>query len=148
MDEVNARIKKYALIVNPDLSDDEFLDFIVSDVVDRALIYMNRDQLVTDYEEALESDDLDGIDYPIPVRLERPLAMTVVLAYKTATERVIAETPSIRSIEDNGQKMSFGDAVTTYLATSDDNQIFGSTKTLLDKFRLAKIVENSTNFYR
>ena len=46
MDAIIARIKEYVLIIKSDLEDNDFLDFIVNDVVDKALVYMNRDQLV------------------------------------------------------------------------------------------------------
>lgn len=148
MDDVIARIKAYAIVLDSTLEDDDdFLDFVVADVVDRALLYMNRDQLVDDYEDYVEiyeeDDDFwDTFPYPIPPRLERSLASVVVQSYKTAQAKAESEK-EVQSISDNGQSITYKDSMASFLANATDTEIFSGTTKLMDKFRLANIVENN-----
>lgn len=154
MDDIIRRIKDYLLIINPELIDDEFLDFVIKEVVDRALLYMNRQQLVAGYERFLEGKyypgdyyvDVTGTDQPIlpiPTELERGLARVVSLSYKTVLDNVKNDTTAIKSIQDNGQSVTYGDSVVNYLSSKEDADIFSSIKVLLDKFRIPTIVENT-----
>lgn len=154
MDDIIRRIKDYLLTINPELIDDEFLDFVIKEVVDRALLYMNRQQLVAGYERFLEGKyypgdyyvDVTGTDQPIlpiPTELERGLARVVSLSYKTVLDNVKNDTTAIKSIQDNGQSITYGDSVVNYLSSKEDADIFSSIKVLLDKFRIPTIVENT-----
>lgn len=154
MDDIIRRIKDYLLTINPELIDDEFLDFVIKEVVDRALLYMNRQQLVAGYERFLEGKyysgdyyvDVTGTDQPIlpiPTELERGLARVVSLSYKTVLDNVKNDTTAIKSIQDNGQSVTYGDSVVNYLSSKEDADIFSSIKVLLDKFRIPTIVENT-----
>ena len=60
MDEVVERIKGYALVIDPGMPDNEVLDQIVMEVVDRVLIYTNRYQLVSGYEKFLKGEYYEG----------------------------------------------------------------------------------------
>lgn len=154
MEDIIERIKAYVLVINPNLTDDDLLDFVIAEVVDRALAYTNRNQLVAGYERFLDGDYYAGEYYvdvtgtyqpilPIPLEIERALARVIVLSYKTVEDNVASDTPAIKSLQDNGQSVSYGDNVASYLASKEDSDIFSSVKGLLDKFRIPTIVENT-----
>lgn len=126
LDEQIARIKGYAIVINSSLTEeDELLDFVIADVVDRAIVYMNR-------QDRDEEDQL-------PEKLERALATSVVGVYRTVQNAVTATTGAISSASDNGQSVSFSDKMTSYLTSADDADIFSATVKLLNKFRLPTV---------
>lgn len=162
MDEIIARIKAYVLVIDSSLTDDDYLDFIVAETVDRVLSYTNRQQLVRQYEEDVvdkpitdKSDDTEAYytywkyydRYPIPPEIERALAKVVVSNYKTIEANKDATGNVIKSIEDNGQSVSYGDELESYYATKSDTEMFSSIKTVLDKYRIPNVVENHTGGY-
>jgi len=137
--EAAERILAYAIILNPDLEDGDMLDFVVMDVIDRALIYMNRYQLLPKYLEDLEDTSVEEEDYelPLPVELERVLARVVVQSMETGIEsgrRVV-------KVEDNGQAITYADSSQNSYASRSDADIFGGSLDMLKKYRLATIVE-------
>jgi len=154
MDEVISRIKEYVIALCPELEEDSNIDFIISDVIDRFLAYTNRQQLVAGYERFLTGDYYDS-DYivdvtgkrlpilPVPVELERTLARVVVSSYK-GIKGLLADNKGIKSISDNGQSISYGDYIESYFNSKEDDDIFGSAKTIIDRYRIPTIVR--TNF--
>jgi len=156
MEDIIARIKDYVLVISPDLTDDDYLDFVISEVVDRALLYMNRTQLVAGYNRFVSDNstyyasdyyyDITGTKQPIlpiPLELERPLARIVIGSYKTIKDSVSNDTTAIKSIQDNGQSVAYGDSVASYLSSKEDSDIFSSIVKVMDKFRIPTIVENT-----
>jgi len=154
MDEVIGKIKEYVIALCPELEEDSNIDFIISDVIDRFLAYTNRQQLVAGYERFLTGDYYDS-DYivdvtgerlpilPIPIELERTLARVVVSSYK-GIKGLLADNKGIKSISDNGQSISYGDYIESYFNSKEDDDIFGSAKTIIDRYRIPTIVR--TNF--
>lgn len=154
MDEVIGKIKEYVIALCPELEEDSNIDFIISDVIDRFLAYTNRQQLVAGYERFLTGDYYDS-DYivdvtgerlpilPVPVELERTLARVVVSSYK-GIKGLLADSKGIKSISDNGQSISYGDYIESYFNSKEDDDIFGSAKTIIDRYRIPTIVR--TNF--
>lgn len=154
MDEVIGKIKEYVIALCPELEEDSNIDFIISDVIDRFLAYTNRQQLVAGYERFLTGDYYDS-DYivdvtgerlpilPIPVELERTLARVVVSSFK-GIKGLLADSKGIKSISDNGQSISYGDYIESYFNSKEDDDIFGSAKTIIDRYRIPTIVR--TNF--
>jgi hypothetical protein len=148
MDKLIARIKEYVQVIDEDLDDDDFLDFTVAEVVDRALVYTNRDQLVTQYGKDLvlyplgTEDFWEDYEYPIPARLERTLANTVVGVHKTVKERNTATTGQVASISDNGQSISYRQKVASFLDSSDDSEVFSGATRLLGRYMLPVIPTN------
>ena len=154
MDEVIGKIKEYVIALCPELEEDSNIDFIISDVVDRFLAYTNRQQLVAGYERFLTGTYYDS-DYvvdvtgerlpilPIPVELERTLARVVVSSFK-GIKGLLADNKGIKSISDNGQSISYGDYIESYFNSKEDDDIFGSAKTIIDRYRIPTIVR--TNF--
>ena len=149
MDDIIVRIKSYVLVINPDLDDDDFLDFVVNSVVDRALVYMNRDQLVDQYEADLIDPSVDEEDYvlPIPKHLERPLASTVVGVYRTVQSGNSTETGRVTRVKDQVQEVQFSDKVASYVSTASDEEIFSGVKSLMDRYLIARIIKNENTSY-
>jgi hypothetical protein len=144
MDTILENIKAYVLIIDSTIEDNDFLDFVIGDVVDRALIYMNRSQLIEDYEADILDDTVEASEYvyPIPPQLERAIAKTVANAYKNAQAENASEM-AVKTISDNGQSITYSDKVTNYLSSSSDQDLFSGVTTLLNKFRLLSVVENT-----
>jgi hypothetical protein len=145
MDETLERIKDYVLIIDGSLTDDDYLDYVIGDVVDRALIYTNRIQLIDSFEEDLEDEDVDEEDYqyPIPVQLERPLASVVAGVYKTIKDNSEATSGAITGVKDNGQEVNYSNELASYLSSRSDVEIFSGVRELLNKFRIPTVVENT-----
>lgn len=162
MDDVIASIKEKVEDLYPDILtdlniDEAYLTEIVEDVVDRALIYMNRDQLVTRYEDDLEeypvSDD-DNDEYwkyypedrvPIPARLYRVLARVVVQSAKTILNNNVSTGNDVASISDNGQSISYRDSLTSFFSAGDDSKVFSGSLELLKNYRLASVPDETNN---
>lgn len=162
MDEIVTRIQEYVEVIYPtikvDLSiDDPYLEFLVNDVVDRALIYMNRDQLVRQYEEDVAdyaiTDKTDESEryydfwrdydkYPIPPRLERILAKTVVGVAKTVIDNNKADIGRVEKVKDQGQEVTFKNELTSYLSSGSDSDIFSGSLVMLDRYRLGKVIKD------
>lgn len=140
MEEQIETIKEYALILNPNITNDELLDFVANSVVDRALIYMNRKQL--DDEDVTDFYDEGDAPSELPTELERVLAEVVVGAYRNVTE-LDSKDRAVSSISDNGQSITYGEKMSSYL-NSDESDIFSNSVKLLNKYRLPTIVENYT----
>jgi hypothetical protein len=134
MEEIIARIKEYVLILDPSLEEqEELLDFSIADVVDRALIYMNRVQLIQEFEE----DETATI--PLPEVLERALARVVVSSFHSA-QAIVEKEREASSVSDNGQSISFSGSLASYFGSSSDKELFGEVKSILDKYRIPTVV--------
>lgn len=152
MEAIIARIKGYVLVLSPSiLADlgmtDAQLNFAVASVVDRVLAYTNRQQLVTQYEADLDDEEVEVVDYelPIPTEIERALASTIVASMKSINDLNSAELGSIKSVSDNGQSVTYGDKLMSFFNSSSDADIFSSTTELLKKYILATVVIEPTN---
>lgn len=159
MDAILQRIKDYAKTLNSDIQDGNYLDFVVNSVVDRALNYTNRSQLVDKYlyllnragytpEEIAENTNYEGqifgYDCPIPPQMERILATVVSNLYTDikTTEREVTK------VDDNGQSVTFGSDKATSLATATDREIFLGVTEQLDNFRMISVIEDTTRLYK
>lgn len=159
MEAIAARIKAFVLVIYPTILSelalsDAQLDFLVQDVIDRALAFMNREQLVYQFELDLVDNPIDEeinnefwacYDYPIPPILERTLASTVVGVAKNMQNRNTAATGAIKSISDNGQSVSYADQISNFLSSSSDAEIFSGTLGLLRRYLLPTIVNDHSS---
>lgn len=127
MDSIKATIKERVLAIDESLVDNEALDIVIGEVVDRVLIYTNRYQLIG--TETL----------PIPTQLESSIARVVISLIKTIEADF--ESREVKSVSDLSQSITFGDEAQSYLASADDGKIFMSIKPMLDKFRIGTVVE-------
>lgn len=153
-DTIVAGIIEYMEGIDPSLEteDSSQVTATVEELLDRVLIYTGRHTLVEDYEEDLEyhTDTTDlfwrNYDrYPIPPVLVRPLARMGISMFKSITS-IVNSALQVKSLEDNGQSITYGTELQNYFATSSDNEVFGGTIEILDKFRLADIVDNTQQF--
>jgi hypothetical protein len=156
MDEIKASIKTDVIKIDSDLEGNTSLDLIIDEVVDRVLIYTNREQLVRQYEEDVEdypiTDKTDTDEdyyeywkhyraYPIPTQLYSSIARVVVNLINTYDAEF--DSREVKSIRDLDQSITFADEIQSYLASKDDVEILMSMKSLLDKFRIPTVVEHT-----
>lgn len=138
-----ANIKNYVLVINPDIVDDDVLDYVIDSVVERALIFMNRLQLdnedVTDFYT-----DTETVPAVLPAELERTLAETVTGALRTINANPTAGVAATQ-VQDNGQSVTFSDKIGNYFH-GNDADIFSSSLGILSKYRLPKIIGTTRRF--
>lgn len=116
------QIEQYAKTLNTNIPavGDATLDFIVDEVADRVMIYLNATS--------------------IPDVLNRVLARIVVGIYNKAQAEKTSTGGSereIKQISDNGQSVTYGEEAKNYLATATDEDIFSGFETILKRYRRA-----------
>lgn len=125
MDETVKRIKGYVEIINTNPVDDRVLDFIIGEILDRVLLYLNSEQ--------------------IPVKTERIIAQVINTSLKKCLKNIelSAEVDkAISSISDNGQSISYNNEITKYFTTASDEEIFSGFTSLLNRYRRIKVVHS------
>ena len=137
MDELNAKIKEYLkiLVDNFDEIDQNnigLLDFVIGEVIDRILLYLNSDT--------------------IPAKLERILANVVntgltrcLKAIERTKEGTADIDRAVSSVSDNGQSISYANEVTRYFTTVSDEELFTGVTALLNRYRRVKVVYPTNN---
>ena len=130
MDEIIAKIKEYLKILNPNITikDNDLLDFVIGEVLDRVLLYLNSDT--------------------IPTRLERILANIVNTGLTKANASISnggEVDKDVKSISDNGQSITYADGVKQYFATASDEELFSGFAGLLSRYRRVKVVYPAKN---
>lgn len=127
MDAIITRIKEYLLILNPNIEDNELLDFVINEVIERVQLYLNSET--------------------IPTKIERILAKII----NTGLKKTLNEQNSndvdhaINSVSDNGQSISYANEVTRYFTTVSDEELFTGFTALLSRYRRIKVVYPSNN---
>lgn len=137
MDEFNAKIRKNLNIINKNIDQIEqdsagLIDFVIGEVVDRVMLYLNSDT--------------------IPSKLERILA-NIVNTGLTRCQKAIERTKegaldvdrAVSSISDNGQSIAYANEVTRYFTTASDDELFTGFTALLSRYRRVKVVYPKTN---
>lgn len=105
--------------------DDTLLDFVVEEVVDRVLIYLNY-----------------AADAEIDARLTKVVARIASGIFNqtnTNVDNAGTET-AVSSISDNGQSISYSDKTKNYLASTEDGELFGGFAKLLAPYRRINVV--------
>ena len=133
MEDIKQRIKSFVQIMDSDISDDDYLDLMIDDVISRFIIYTNRLQLL--------DDDEDNYEDVIPQIIESTLAKVVVEVHKSVSELVDADTNRISSMSDGQQSVSYAQGVQQFLSSASDADIFSSAKGLINKFRIPTVVK-------
>ena len=110
------QIEQYAKQLNSNIPEpgDATLDFIVDEVADRVMIYLN-------------ANDVN-------------LARIVVGIYNKAQAEMNATGGAereIKQISDNGQSVTYGDEAKNYLASATDEDIFSGFEAILKRYRRA-----------
>lgn len=142
MDDVKDQIKQKVLLLDESLEDNYYLDLMVENVTNRALVYMNRETLIAQFEDT-EIEEADKI-YPIPLILYTPLAMTIYQVIKQSNALIenTTGTGGINSIKDNGQSIDYNEKAFNYLNNQKDGDIFTAITDLLQNYRLIKTYDN------
>jgi hypothetical protein len=126
VEEVREAIIRKVLITRPEIEEDALLDQTVEGVIDRFLVYTGRHRL--------EEDQVPEVMYTT-------LADVVVSTYKTV-EAQAEGANAVSKVKDHGQEITFSDRLKSYLG-QEDSKIFLEAKGLMDKFRIARVVENT-----
>lgn len=135
------RIIEYVQILDNSIEKDDVLELVVNEVIDRVLTYTNRDQLIDQDNPDVYTTDI------IPIKLERIIARAVVGVYHNTNEILgTSDNKEVKSISDNGQTISYGDEVKSYLVNTSDQNVLSAIVPLLDNFRIPTIVENTVEF--
>lgn len=123
MDETQKQqIEQYAKTLNANIPapGDAMLDFIVDEIADRVMLYLNATS--------------------IPEILNRVLARIVVGVYNKAQAEMNATGGAereVKQISDNGQSITYGDEAKNYLASATDEDIFSGFEAILKRYRRA-----------
>ena len=123
-DEQRIQIEDYAKKLNSTITDDDsdLLDFVVSEVADRVMLYLNDDH--------------------IDEQLNRVIARIVSGIFNQTKASQSSSSPdlAISSVSDNGQSISYANEVANYLSTTTDNELFTGFETLLNRYRRINVV--------
>ena len=123
-DEQRIQIEDYAKKLNSTITDDDsdLLDFVVSEVADRVILYLNDDH--------------------IDEQLNRVIARIVSDIFNQTKASQSSSSPdlAISSVSDNGQSVSYANEVVNYLSTTTDNELFTGFETLLNRYRRINVV--------
>lgn len=123
-DEQRIQIEDYAKKLNSTITDDDsdLLDFVVSEVADRVMLYLNDDH--------------------IDEQLNRVIARIVSGIFNQTKASQSSSSPdlAISSVSDNGQSVSYANEVVNYLSTTTDNELFTGFETLLNRYRRINVV--------
>lgn len=119
------KIKQYVILLLPTVDNsmeinEDLLEFVINDTVDRINLYLNRKELIPN--------------------IERIIANTVIDNFKKVkakvNEMVTGESDkNILSISDNGQSITYSNEIKKYFTTNEDNEILGGLTTLLKNKR-------------
>ena len=137
MDEFNAKIKAYLNVINKKIDEIEqnnegLIDFVIGEVTDRILLYLNGDT--------------------IPAKIERIVANIVntgltrcLNTIERTKEGTVDVDRAISSVSDNGQSISYANEVTRYFTTASDDELFTGCTALLNRYRRVKVVYPKNN---
>ena len=115
-------IEQYAKTLNSNIPEpgDATLDFIVDEIADRVMIYLN-------------AGDINPV-------LNRVLARIVVGVYNKAQAEKNSTGGSereVKQISDNGQSITYGEEAKNYLVNATDEDIFSGFEAILKRYRRA-----------
>lgn len=119
------RIKEYVKTIDTAAAEqslDTLLEYVINEVVDRVLLYLND----TTLDEALER---------VVARIVSGIFNQTINS-KDSTQ----SDSAISSVSDNGQSVSFSNEVKNYLATTEDNELFAGFSKLLARYRRINVV--------
>lgn len=124
-DEQKTKITEYVKKINDAANvtgNADIVEFSIDEVADRALLYLNREDL--------------------PEAVERIIARIVSHIFNQTlnTKSSTSTDSAISSLSDNGQTISFANEVKNYLTTSTDNELFTGFAELLAPYRRVNVV--------
>lgn len=123
-DDQRAQIEDYTKKLNSNITDgdSDLLDFVVDEVADRVMLYLNDDH--------------------IDEQLNRVIARIVSGIFNQTKSSQSSSSPdlAISSVSDNGQSVSYANEVANYLSTTTDNELFTGFEALLNRYRRINVV--------
>lgn len=121
MDEMVAKIEEYLKILNPNIKDDDLLDFVIRETLDRVRLYLNSET--------------------VPEILTRVLARMINTGLKKVDDEISStDNQVISSISDNGQSISYANEVKRYFTSATDEELFSGFTSMLSRYRRVKVV--------
>jgi hypothetical protein len=112
MEEFRQSVKNGVMLLKPDY-DEDLVEFVTDEVIDRALVYCNREDL--------------------PSTLIKPFVSTVIRSYETFGK---VDQNGIRSVKDGEQTVTY-EGVQSYMVGVTDTELFLGMSTLLKNLRKA-----------
>ena len=126
MDEMVAKIEEYLKILNPNIKDDDLLDFVIRETLDRVMLYLNSET--------------------VPKILTRVLARMINTGLKKVDDEISStDNQVISSISDNGQSISYANEVKKYFTSATDEELFSGFTSMLSRYRRVKVVYPKDN---
>ena len=121
------RITEYVTTFNKTINaetDADLLEYAIEAVIDRTLLYLNREELDQKFEKVV-SDVVGGI----------------FNKYKT-NENNSGTDLAVSSISDNGQSISYSNEIRNYLANTTDNELFSGFAVILSRYRRVNVISD------
>ena len=122
MEETIKRIKEYLGVLNHDVSDENLLNFVIAETLERVQLYLNSEV--------------------IPKKTERIIANVINTALVKIANEGTGVEQAVSSISDNGQSISYTNEARNYFATATDNELFSGFAPLLNRYRRVKVVHS------
>lgn len=126
MDEMVAKIKEYLKILNPNIEDDDLLEFVIYETLDRVQLYLNS--------------------ITVPPMLARILPRIINTGLKKVNEQVNGDDEQVvTSISDNGQSIAYANEIKKYFTSANDEELFSGFSSILSRYRRVKVVYPKNN---
>jgi hypothetical protein len=123
MDDTQLDIIKGYVKVLTEVESSDLLEYSINSVVDRVLLYLNHKQLDKKFERVVADVVVNTLDM-----------------YKNKGQQAIS------SMSDNGQSVSYFNAVRNHFNTTSDKELFGGAVALLSRYRRATCVNTSKTY--
>lgn len=118
------RIKSYFEKIVTVEVDADLLDYAIDELLSRTMLYLNMPTVPENFEMALIN-----------------ILVSQVSKYQRESAGIDA-TSTVSKLEDNGQAITYGKQLVHFFATEPDNVVFASATGLLNRYRLAHVIEN------
>ena len=125
MDDIVTQIKNYLKILNDTIEDDDLLDFVINETLDRVEIYLNSKT--------------------VPTKLARILARIINTGLNKVNDEKMGTEQAISSLSDNGQSISYANEVKKYFTSTTDEELFSGFTSILSRYRRVKVVYPKDN---
>lgn len=131
-DDFVEKLKEATKVINQSAAEQSqaaLLEYVCKEIADRISLYLNLKP----------NDDNDFEFDPRLVKIGARIVSGVFTQSKSNIAGTNVDT-EIKSISDNGQSVTYGDATRNYLASVSDGELFGGCAALLKPFRMCNVV--------
>lgn len=125
MDDIVTQIKDYLKILNNTIKDDDLLNFVINETLDRVSLYLNSET--------------------VPSKLARILARMINTGLNKVNDEINGAEQVISSLSDNGQSISYANEVKKYFTSTTDEELFSGFTSILSRYRRVKVVYPKDN---